>query len=546
MGWTRRLCTTLALTLAVAGCRGNITDEGPLRPGERQNELDLPDFEPAAPLARRLTKDEYIHTLRDELGVELGAEDRARLPDDLPVGGFVNTAQGQATLPDHVRAYSELATAAAEQMDFAGFVAEHAACTDGADASCGRSFVESAGERLFRRPLDDRERDDFTALHDAVLAEGVSFEEASQAVFEAMLQSPQFLFLHVDEVADDRTITGFAMASRLSYFLWMSAPDDELLAAAAAGDLDTADGVARQAARMLDDPRARRTTERFLHDWARLGTLPDPDGRRAQLVDSAIAFYQHHVWDSGEPLFAMFTAPRAALTEDLAAAWGLTPLDPGVALYDLSETEGLPGGLLAQPGIVAGMTNADGGEIVARGLFMLGQVFCSDVPAPPANLSQIAEEFLAELPEDASNRLIAEERLNRSDCGYCHGGFDPLGYAFESFDYRGALRDADDHGNPVVSDGWIPGDLSDTGRDRPYADAAELSQLLATNLRVQTCVAQRHLEYAIGGQLRLEQRAAARDLAVELAERDGDYRALVDAIVRHDAFRTFSPPETSE
>jgi len=542
MRWTRRL-TTLALALAVVGCRGEITAEGPLRPGERQNTLDLPAFEPSAPLARRLTRDEYLNTLRDELGVELSAEDAAGLPEDLPVGGFVNTAQGQATLPDHVRAYSELATAAAEQMDFGAFVATHASCTDGADAACGRSFVDSAGERLFRRPLDDRERDDFAALHDAVLAEGVPFEEASRAVFEAMLQSPQFLFLHVNETADDRTITGYAMASRLSYFLWMSAPDAELLAAAASGELDTPDGVARQAARMLDDPRSRRTTSRFLHDWARLGTLPDPDGLRAQLVESAIAFYQFHVWDSGEPLFAMFTAPRAALTEDLAEAWGLSPLDPGVALYDLSDVEGLSGGLLAQPGIVAGMTNADGGEIVARGLFMLGQVFCADVPAPPANLSQLAEDFLAELPGDASNRLIAEERLSRSDCGYCHAGFDPLGYAFEGFDYRGATRDADEHGNPVVTSGWVPGDLSDTGRDREFADAAELAQLLSTNLRVQTCVTQRHLEYAIGGQLRAPQRAAARDLAVDLAEAGGDYRALVDRIVRHDAFRTYSPPE---
>lgn len=545
MPWTRRLCT-LALVLAVVGCRGSITDEGPLRPGERQNTLDLPAFAPAAPLARRLTKDEYLNTLRDELGVEPSAEDAARLPDDLPVGGFVNTAQGQATLPDHVRAYSELATVVAEQMDFEGFVAEHASCTDGADPACGRSFVESAGERLFRRPLDDREVADFAALHDVVLAEGVSFDEASRAVFEAMLQSPQFLFLHVDETAEDRTITGYAMASRLSYFLWMSAPDDELLAAAASGQLDTPDGVARQAARMLDDPRARRTTARFLHDWARLGTLPDPDGLRAELVESAIAFYQHHVWDSGEPLLAVFTAPRAALTEDLAEAWGLTPLDPGVALYDLSEVEGLPGGLLTQPGIIAGMTNADGGEIVARGLFMLGQLFCADVPAPPANLSQLAEDFLAELPEDASNRLIAEERLSRSDCGYCHGGFDPLGYAFESFDYRGALRATDDHGNPVVTEGWVPGDLSDTGRDREFVDAGELAERLSTNLRVQTCVAQRHLEYAIGGQLRDPQRAAALDLAVGLAESDGDYRALVDAIVRHDAFRTYSSPEASE
>ncbi|MEC7525445.1 MAG: DUF1592 domain-containing protein [Myxococcota bacterium] len=529
----------LLALLLLTGCVGRVADDQPLRPGERTREIEVLPFEPVSPLARRLTREEVLHTLEDSLGVTAPAAEADAIPDDLPVGGFVNTGQGQATLPDHVRAYSRLATAVTAEMDLAAFVDAHAGCRD---PGCEATFVASAGAQLFRRPLDAREQQDFEALFAAVAAEEASFDEAAGAVLEAMLQSPQFLYLYLDETAEERVVRGHAMASRLSYFLWLSAPDEALRRAAEAGELDSAEGVAAQAERMLDDPRARRSTARFIYDWARLATLPNGDGLKPELVEATVAFYQDHVWERGEPLLSILTSQSAALTPALAERWHLESLGDGVRFYDTSELEGR-GGLLTQPGIVAGMTNADGGEIVARGLFLLDQMFCRDAPSPPADLQTIIDGFLEELPEDASDRLIAETRLERGDCATCHATFDPLAYGFEQLDYRGGFRTEDDHGNVMRTDGWIPGQYTVSGFNEPYADLDEYTAALARNPEVQMCFAQRHVEHAMGTQLGDRQRAAARDLAVELVAGGGDYRALVLAIVRHDVFRTYAAPE---
>lgn len=531
----------LAITL-LTGCTGQLDDAQPLRPGQGTREVEVLPFEPVSPLARRLTREEYLNTVEDALGVTVPAAEAAGLPDDLPVGGFVNTGQGQATLPDHVRAFSELATFITGEMDFGAFVDAHASCRD---AGCEAGFVDAAGAQIFRRPVTASERDDFVALFTAIRAEGASFEEAARAVVEGMLQSPQFLYLYLDENADERVVRGHAMASRLSYFLWLSAPDEELLRAARDGELDAPDGVAAQAARMLEDPRARRSTARFIYDWARLATLPNGDGLKPELIEATVAFYQRHIWESDAPLLSLLTSQEAALTPALAERWALGSLGDGVQFYDTSELEGRVG-LLTQPGIVAGMTNADGGEIVARGLFLLDQMFCRDAPSPPADLQTIIDGFLEELPEDASDRLIAETRLEREECATCHATFDPLAYGFEQLDYRGGFRTEDDHGNVMRTDGWIPGQYTTSGLNEAYADLDEYAHALAANPEVQMCFARRHVEHAMGTQLGDRQRAAARDLALELVAGGGDYRSLVDAIVRHDVFRTYAVPEAAE
>ena len=453
---------------------------------------------------------------------------------------IVHVASAQTVSPEHVRAYALVARGVVASIDRAAFFSEHTSCTD-ASSACGAELVERAGTLLFRRPLRGDEASALTTLFDAVIADGGSFDEAGSAVVEAMLQSPGFLYLleperHAPGAPARRARDGYEMASRLSYFLWSSAPDAALLEAAASGALDTPEDAMREAERMLEDPRSRRSKERFLRDWALLDSLPDDDGLRPELIETATAFYADHA-ARGESLFELLRAPRAFLTPALAAAYGVPSAGPGVREYDLS---GLPGraGLLSQPGVLAGMTNADGGAIVARGLFLQRQIFCGTPPDPPATLGEAIDAFAAAQPPDASDRAIAEARLMRSECAACHMHFDPLAYAFERFDFRGAFRDTDEHGNTLSTDGWIPSSLrGEAGADAAYESIDDYVGLLADEPRVQRCMVQRQIEYAVGARLGSTHAPTVAELVGALRVGTASHTELVRALVAHDLFR---------
>jgi hypothetical protein len=398
--------------------------------------------------------------------------------------------------------------------------------------------VREAGYALFRRPLVTREEVAFTALYQAVLDEEVTDREAQTAVVEAMLQSPQFLYLLEVERADFvglRAVGGHEMASRLSYLLWASAPDAALYEAAERGELDEPAGILRQVDRLLeDDAKVARVYERFILDWARMESIPDEDGRRDELLASAAAFYVDHL-SEGQSLFELLTTERALLTPALAEGLGLTPAGDGIRAYDLSAAAGRVG-ILAQPGVVAGMTNADGGAIVARGLFLQAQLFCGTLPDPPASLQDSIDAFVAAQPPDASERAIADARLERGECASCHAHFDPLAYGLSQLDYRGRFLTEDEHGNTLRTDGWVPESLAD-GEAVAYGTLDEYVAALATNARVRQCLTKRHVEHAIGSRLDAEHASSIAELTTSLEATGGSHAALVRTLVVHDLFR---------
>ena len=484
-----------------------------------------------------MSQDEFSYTVQDVLGITLTSANKAVLPADRPLAGFVRTASGQTTLPDHVLAYAELAEILVNAPEFDGFVNQHATCSE-LRRECAEAFVRGAGPLLFRRPVTDAEVATYADLFDAVGAEN-DFPVSIRAVAQAMLQSPAFLYLLETESDSERTATGYEVASRLSYALWSSAPDQALYAAAAAGELDTVEGIVAQTTRMLaDTDKVRRGRARFLVDWARLESLPDDDGLRAELIAAAQAFYAAYIEADGD-LFAVFETTTAYLTPALAEGWGLTSQGAGIQAYDTTDLVGRRG-LLAQPGVVAGMTNADGGAIVARGLFLQAQLFCQEPPDPPASLQEDIEEFIAEQPADASARQIADVRLGRGGCGGCHAQFDPLAFGFEHLDFRGRYRTEDEFGNAIRVDGWIPGVLT-SADNQPYNDFATYMSALGATVQVRRCLVQRQLEYLIGRRLERHQQAAVHAVTEAMVEGGGRLDALILAAVAHPLFRTVAP-----
>lgn len=503
-------------------------------------------FELHEPLVRRLTRDELRFTLEDSLGVALSEADMAQVPADRPLEGFVNIATSQTVLPEHVEAYAQLSELVAERAASQGTLASLVSCS-AVDALCRDEVVSQLGSLLFRRPLEEPENRAYAELFDAVAAEeGGSFELAQDAVLRALLQSPQFLYRVEKETAESRgvpagdpdTITGYEIASRLSYLLWASAPDAELRQSAEEGRLDTPEGIAEVVVEMLQDvEKSKRVTSRYMLDWGRMEALPEEGGLKPEFIESLVATYNNMIWQENVGPLSALTNNQLMMTGTLAENYGLEKTADGLATYDVT---GLPGrvGLLTHPGLIAGMTNADGGAIVARGLFLQSQLFCQETPEPPTAVQEAIDEFLKEQSDTASDREIAEKRLMRNECASCHSGFDPLAYGLEQFDFQGRYRLMDEHGNDLSTDGWIPSHVRVEGDDVSYASLEEFAAALAQEPAVSRCVTAQHLKYALGRVIEESAEEAVNQVSEGFDARGGSYPAMLETIATHPIFRT--------
>jgi hypothetical protein len=362
------------------------------------------------------------------------------------------------------------------------------------------------------------------------------------AVVEAMLQAPQFLYrIEVERTgrAGVRVVTGHEMASRLSYLLWASTPDGELERAARDGSLDSAEGVAAQARRMLAvTARLQRASARFVRDWLALDNLRGvtradlPAGMAQEMLESALAGVQDHLWTAGGPLAGVFESRPAWLTPALAAWIGIPrAMGTGLARYDLSARPERAG-VLTHPGLLTVMSDSDNGGIVARGLFVLERLLCRHAVDPPPDLDTTA--FLSHLGKEATLRQYSEDRIKNASCAACHAQFDPLAYAFEPFDGVGRYRKSNTYGRPLRSDGEIALD----GATRPYRDAGELGKLFAGSADVARCLAEKGLQAGLGRLLETAEARVVDEVHRGFMAGGASYTALWLAVASHPVFRS--------
>src|SRR5688572_2377569 len=280
---------------------------------------------------RRLTHSQYNNTVRDLIGDYSRPADRFP-PEDF-VGGFKNQIRTQSIPPVLEDAYSRAAERMALNAFRAGDVNGLVPCkpSSARDASCRAQFVRSFGEKAFRRPLTSVEVRRYADLFATQATKAGTFFEGARVVVEAMLQSPKFLF-HVT-AGEASAQRDYAIANRLSYFLWDTMPDRALLDAAANGELRTSDGIARVGRQMLEDKRARQAVDEFFSQWLRfdrmLGAAKD-DGRypmftpelAAMMVQETKMLLGHLVWNDRNFMDAL-TAEYSFLNADLARLYGL-------------------------------------------------------------------------------------------------------------------------------------------------------------------------------------------------------------------------------
>jgi len=465
----------------------------------------------ASAVLRRLTNTQYNNTVRDLLKDSLSPANGFS-PEDF-VNGFKNQYQALTVSPLLTEAYGsaaeKLAADAFRRGDYHGLIP----CkpTSANDASCRARFVQTFGRRAFRRPLEPEEVSRYTAI----FRNQSEFIKGAQAVVEAMLQSPNFIFWL--EQTPNPKWKAYATASHLSYTLWNTMPDDLLLDAAAQGKLDTTADVERMARRMLDNPRAKDGLDEFVSQWLRFDRALEASRERRvyplfnrelllAMTEEARRFVGDLVWNDRN-FMQVFTADYGFPNSDLAAVYKVNP-----PAHDFDRVpfpaDSERAGLLGQALFLTLPSKPDDTAPTGRGLFVREQFLCQQVPPPPPTVDTNLP------PEDEAKPLTNRQRLaahtNNSVCASCHSLIDPIGFGLEKFDAIGMRREQHKllfypagHANRRAKPKEVLLPLDTTARvagvaDSEFSSAAQLGQLLARTPQCQECIVKQVFRYLAG------------------------------------------------
>jgi len=497
---------------------------------------------------RRLTVTEYIETVRGAVGVDISKEAREILPPDLRADGFSNTAYNLNVDLKHVEAYARLAEIIVGRMDVLKFATRFSESQLLSTDDTMRQFVEAMGKWLFRGPLEERQITNYSGIATTVASSGGDFKEAVSFIIEAMLQSPRFIYRIENQRGDGTAwpVGEHELASRLSYIIWGGPPDQELVRAAEAGELNDRGRLESQVQRMLQDLRAIDRSSQFIAEWLHLDRLDNmrPDLKRfpkwdaalaADMREETLAFFKDVVWKQNRPLADLFNAPFTYATPRLAEHYGFEPKGTGLSRYDLSSVPAR-GGLLTQGSALT--VGGDDASMVTRGLFVLQDVLRGVVKDPPPSVDTTPIHSKPGL----SQRHIAEQRMANVACAGCHSKFEPLAYGLERFDGLGAFHEEDEHGNTLRDDGEIlfPG----AAEPVKFQTSAELMQLLANSERVRKTITWKATQFALGRPLAAADARRIEKIHEAAQQGGGTYASLITAIVTSDLVMTTQTEKT--
>lgn len=395
------------------------------------------------------------------------------------------------------------------------------------DQPCADAWLAELLPRAFRRPTEP----DVLALYQdtwRALSSSEGPALASRLVIEAVLQDPEFLYLLELDLTPGAPLDGWQLATRLALLVWDAPPDDALLADAAAGLLDTADGVRAALDRALLDPRARDGLLELHRQWwgtDEVGTVAHlSPALAASMEEELVRLVEREVVLGSALLADVLVTNRTEVDALLAELYGLYPPDEGWSSAWLPSDQ--RAGLLSMPGILARGSHAEHPSPVWRGSFVLEALLCTPPGAPPAG----AAAGLPATGEASTNRERYEQHTADPACAGCHVSIDGVGFAFEHFDAEGRWRDSD-AGEPVDATGELLG--------QPVDGAVDVARLLAAAPEVRACVADQWLQYALGRPLTADDTCERRALAERFQQGDGDLRDLLAGIVTGEAFRTW-------
>lgn len=487
----------------------------------------------------RLTKVQYDNTIRDLLGLTsqpsgMLAPDSTGSVDERAWDGYQRAAE----------------TLAAEAMASAEARARVITCEpteDGTD--CAQQIIEEFGRRAFRRPLTDDEKARFLSLYTrrAELTPSGSFEEAVELLVQAFLVSPSFLIIGevTEEAEGDRyVLSDYEIASRLSYMLWGSMPDEELFAAAAAGELSGSEQIQAQARRMVADPKAREMIAafhtRYLHmgpfsRWTEVSRDPErfpefDEGLVPLLSAETERFIDHIIFERNGSFQDLLTSPVGFVNADLAPLYGLDPGEftgPDLTPVDLDPTT--RSGLFTRLGFLTSHSLYDRTSPILRGSFLQKEVLCAPIGAPPPNAEGTP------LPTEGltTNRERVDAQTSAPACAGCHHTYiNPAGFPLEAYDAIGAWQETD-NGAPVDTTASVM-----IGEEAvEISGPVDLFEVIANAPEAHTCYARHWVKFAYNRDLTNEDSCTVDDLASRIATGSYGILDLVADLTQSEYFR---------
>jgi hypothetical protein len=490
---------------------------------------------------RVLTQSEYKNALSDLLGT---VSTPLVLPEDISLAGFVSIGGSEMAINSPAVALYETASRAAVAEVFADADRWHklVGCEPDADLSdsCVVTFIRKAGKRAYRRDLTEAEVERWLKVgKDAAELPGSSAAVGLSSITSGLLQSVNFLYRvetnKLDTSSGRLKYDGPSMATRLAFLLTGRPPDDDMLAAAAAGQLDTADGVGTAAAPLLNDPVAVDRMASFFSELsqARLVSLvqKSPDlfptfnaALQGSMLQATQLFIKNIVLAPGADVRSFFDSDQTFVDAALAPIYGVAAPASGFMQLTLGPNTGRAG-ILGQAAVLAGHSETDRTSATRRGVFILENFLCKSPLPPPAGVVTAS-------PTDDPN-LTMRQRMERlvadSACKECHALTDPLGYALEHFDSIGKFR-ATEGGSPIDATGALDGVAFD--------GEAQLSAVLRQNPRAMTCLMSSFYRDANGRIDATADSAQIDALEHSLTSKGYVWRDLVAEFVTSDAFRS--------
>jgi hypothetical protein len=411
--------------------------------------------------------------------------------------------------------------------------------TKGGD-TCLRSILQAFGERAFRRPLIETEVDGLMKLITLARTQGDTDEAGLRIALRAMLLHPAFLYrieLDPDPTSEvSHPLGDYEIASRLSYFLWSSMPDQALFDAARAGKLQQDSELDAQVDRMLADPKSQAMVDNFAGQWLYTRELADhqadfqlfPDYSpelAASMRAEANLFFDELLKSDKLGIDALLSANFTYLDDRLAKHYGL-PLPGTQDPVRVSLQSSQRGGVLSQGSLLTVTSNPDRTSPVKRGKWILSNLLCSQPPDPPPNIPPIKKTDLT----GKTVREVLDEHTKNPVCASCHKVMDQLGFALENYDAVGAFR-TQDNGFPVDASGKLPDGTT-------FKDESEMAAILAKDPRFPRCVVKKMYTYALGRGPTTVDDPWVDQLTSDFTNKGARLHELIKLLVKSAPFRT--------
>jgi hypothetical protein len=501
---------------------------------------------PAPAGLRRLTVAQYRNSIADLLGT--GVTVPSDIEADTALSGFASIGAANVSLSPHL----------VEQLETAALSVAHQALTDMTnratlvgcnpttitDDACVTQFITKLGRRAWRRPLTPDEITTYVKLVNGIQTASQSFFGGLEYGVAALLESPHFIYreeLGAPQAGNAATLAfdDHELATRLSYLVWNSTPDDALLDAADARQLTQGNGFEAQVARLTASPRAATGTSTFFGEYLRLAELdqlpqlPSIFPQKTDTIGPAMRSETQQFFAdlaANGDMRSLFDSSTTFVNAELAKLYGLPAVMGTGFVKTTLPASGLRVGYLGQGSFLALNAHSNVTSPTYRGKFIREMLLCQSIPPPPMNVPPLPDDQPG-MPQTMRQKLAVHRAVE--PCKTCHTLMDPLGLAFENFDGIGAFRTMD-AGQVIDASGDLDG--------KAFKDPRELATLLHDDPRTMECLARNLYRYATGHVETAGEEPAVQQLAQGFSAGKYQYATLVDSVVKSAGFVLAAPP----